>query len=216
MKFQLLHRAVKGMPVVSLNTVMCTVHIRLLARQIHNTRILPTAAASRPAHLRRSLPAAALLFSSPTAPYVTTVTRTLLLACGRTSSQPKDGWRGSIDVIPSHDDEPAGRLRPRAAVDPAPPTITRTTASFAIEVSPAWTHNALSLIGHQNRSAIYSCQCRLIRETCLDSSSLIDWLWFWLMDFVAQGCVNKWLLKNVVIWTIEIIFMFLVQQFLHY
>jgi hypothetical protein len=158
MKFQLLLRAVKGTPEVSLNTVTRTVHIRLIARQIHNARILPTDTTSRPARLRRSLPAAVLLFSSPTAPCVTIVTRTRLLACGRTSGQPKDGWRGSIDVIPGHDDEPAGRLRPRAAVDPA-----------------------------QNRSAIYSCQCGLIRETCLDSSSLIDWLWFWLMDFVAPS-----------------------------
>jgi hypothetical protein len=36
-------------------------------------------------------------------------------------------------------------------------------------------------------TAIYSCQCRLIRETCLDSSSLIDWLWIWWMDFVAPS-----------------------------
>jgi hypothetical protein len=187
MKFQLLHRAVKGTPVVSLNTVTHVVHIRLLARQIHNARILPTAAASRPARLRRSLPAAALLFSGPTAPCMTTVTRTRLLACGRTSGQPKDGRRGSVNVLPGQDDEPAGRLKPRAAVDPSPPTIMRTTTSFATEVSPAWTPNALSLIGHQNRSAIYSCQCGLIRETCLDSSYLIDWLWFWLMDFVATS-----------------------------
>jgi hypothetical protein len=91
MKFQLLHRVVNGMPVVfSLNTVTRTVHIWLLARQIHNAHILPTAAATRPARLRRSLLATALLFSSPTAPYVTTVTRTRLLACGRTSGQPKD------------------------------------------------------------------------------------------------------------------------------
>jgi hypothetical protein len=107
MKFQLLHRAVKGMPVVSLNTVSRVVHIRLLARQIHNTCILLTAVATRPARLCRSLPAAALLIYSPTAPCVTTVTRTRLLACGRTSNQPKDDWRGSVDVIPSHDDEPA-------------------------------------------------------------------------------------------------------------
>jgi hypothetical protein len=107
MKFQLLHRAVKGTPVVSLNTVMRAVHIRLLARQIHNARILSTAAATRPARLRRSLPAVALLFSNPTAPCVTTVTRTRLLVCGRTSDQPKYGWRGSIDVVPGHDDEPA-------------------------------------------------------------------------------------------------------------
>jgi hypothetical protein len=187
MKFQLLHRAVKGTPVVSLNTVTRVVHIQLLARQIHNARILPTASASRLARLHRSLPAVALLFSSPTTSCVTTVTRTRLLACGRTSSQPKDGWHGSVDVVPGHDDELAGRFRPRAVVDPAPPTITRTTTSFVTEVNPTWTPNTLSLIGHQNRSAIYSCQCGLIRETCLDSSSLIDWLWFWLMDFVSPS-----------------------------
>jgi hypothetical protein len=106
MKFQLLHRAVKGTPVVSLNTITRVVHIRLLARQIHNAHILPTAAATRPPRLCRSLPAAALLFSSPTAPCMTTVTRMQLLACGRTSGQPKDGWRRSVDVIPGHDDEP--------------------------------------------------------------------------------------------------------------
>jgi hypothetical protein len=107
MKFQLLHRAVKGTLVVSLNTVTCAVHIRLLTRQIHNACILPTAAATRPTHLRRSLPAAALLFSSPTAPCVTTVTRMRLLACGRTSGQPKDCWRGSVNVVHGHDDEAA-------------------------------------------------------------------------------------------------------------
>jgi hypothetical protein len=89
--FQLLQRAVKDTPVVSLNTVTRVVHFRLLARQIHNARILTTAAATRPSRLRCALPAAALLFSSPTAPCVTTVTRTQLLACGRTSGQPKDG-----------------------------------------------------------------------------------------------------------------------------
>jgi hypothetical protein len=106
MKFQLQHKAVKGTPVVSLNTVTRAVHIRLLARQIHNARILPTVVATRPARLRCSLPTAALLFSSPTAPCVTTMTRTRLLACGRTSGQPKDSWRGSVDVVRGHDDEP--------------------------------------------------------------------------------------------------------------
>jgi hypothetical protein len=42
----------------------------------------------------------------------------------------------------------AGHLRPRADVDPAPPTITRTNTSFATKVSPDWTPNALSLLGH--------------------------------------------------------------------
>jgi hypothetical protein len=99
MEFQLLHIAVKGTLVVSLNTVTRAVHIRLLTRQIHNARILPIAAATHPAHLRRSLPtrlrrslpAAAMLFSSPIAPCVTMVMRTQLLACGRMSGQPKDG-----------------------------------------------------------------------------------------------------------------------------
>jgi hypothetical protein len=54
MKFQLLHKTVKGIPVVSLNTVMRAVHIWLLTRQIHNARILPTATATRPARLRHS------------------------------------------------------------------------------------------------------------------------------------------------------------------
>jgi L-alanine-DL-glutamate epimerase-like enolase superfamily enzyme len=45
MEFQLQHRTVKGTPVVSLNTVTRVVHILLLARQIHNARTLPTAAA---------------------------------------------------------------------------------------------------------------------------------------------------------------------------
>jgi hypothetical protein len=107
MKFQLLHRAVKGTPVVSLNTITHAVHILLLARQIHNMRILPTVAATRPARLRCSLPTVALLFSSPTAPCMTTVTRTRLVACRCTSGQPKDGWRGSVDVVPGHHDEPA-------------------------------------------------------------------------------------------------------------
>jgi hypothetical protein len=83
-------QTVKGMPVVSLNTVTRAIHIRLLARQVHNTRILPTAAASRPLAFTALSPRAALLFSSPTAPCVTTVTRTRLLACGGTSGQPKD------------------------------------------------------------------------------------------------------------------------------
>jgi hypothetical protein len=122
MEFQLQHRAVKGIPVVSLNTVTCVVHIRLLARQIRNARTLPTAAATLPAHLRRSLPAATLLFSSPTAPCVTTVTRTRLLACGHLPDQPKYGWRGSVDVIPGHDDEPAASGHEPTWIQPLRPS----------------------------------------------------------------------------------------------
>jgi hypothetical protein len=117
MKFQLLHRAVKGTPVVSLNTVTHAVHIRLLTRQIHNTRILPTTAASRPARLRRSLPTAALLFSSPTAPCVTTVMRTRLLARGCTSANLK-----TVDVDPSTS-SPATTTSRSAASGHEPPWI---------------------------------------------------------------------------------------------
>jgi hypothetical protein len=172
MKFQLLHRAVKGTPVVSLNTVTHTVHIRLLARQIHNARILPTAAASRPARLRRSLPAAALLFSSPTAPCVTTVTRTRLLACRRTSSQPKDGCCGSVDVIPGHDDESAASGHDPTWIRPLRPSreqLLHLRQRLVLLEPPT-----PSLSHRPPKSAMYSCQCGLIRETCLDSSSLID------------------------------------------
>jgi hypothetical protein len=124
MKFQLLHRAVKGMPVVSLNTVTHAVHIQLLARQIHNVRILPTTSATHPARLRLSLPAATLLLSSPTTPCVTTVTRTRLLACGCTSGQPKDSWHGSIDVVvASHDDEPAASGQEPTWIRPLRPSL---------------------------------------------------------------------------------------------
>jgi hypothetical protein len=79
-------------------------HIRLLTRQIHNTRTLPTAAATLLARLRRSLPAcircslpaAALLFSSPTAPCLTTVMGTQWLACRRLP----------VDVVAGDDDKP--------------------------------------------------------------------------------------------------------------
>jgi hypothetical protein len=96
----------------------------------------------------------------------------------------------TVDADPSTSSPVTTTSRPPQATSrrgSAPPTITRATTSFATEVSPAWTPNTLSLIGHQSRYAIYSCQCRLIRDTCLDSSFLIDWLWFWLMDFVAPS-----------------------------
>jgi hypothetical protein len=184
MKFQLLHRAVKGTPVVSLNTVTRDVHIRLIARQIHNALILPTVAATRPARLRRFFPAATLLFSSPTAPCVTTVTRTRLLACGRTFGQPKDGWRGSIDIVPGHDDEPAASGHEPMWIRPLRPSREQLLHSRRRLVLLEPQH---PLSHRPPKSTIYSCQYGLIRETCLDSSSLIDWLWIWWMDFVAAS-----------------------------
>jgi hypothetical protein len=149
MKFQLLHIAVKGTPVVSLKTVTRAIHILLFARQIHNACILPTAAATRPAHLRRSLPAAALLFSSPTAPCVTTVTRTRLLTCRCTSSQPNDGWRGFVDIVLGHDDELAASGHEPTWIRPLRPSREQLLHSRQrlVLLEP---QRALSLIGHQN------------------------------------------------------------------
>jgi hypothetical protein len=187
MEFQFQHRAVKGTPVISLITVMCVVHIQLLARQIHNARTFPTVTATLPTGLRRSLPTrlccslsvAALLFSSPTAPCVTTTW----------IRHPRPRRR-------------ANHLRPRDDVDPSPPTITSTTTSFAIEVSPAWTPNSLSLLGHQ---ICYIFISMWIRETCLDSSSFIDCGFDgWIL--LLQVCLNKFLLTHVVIWTVKIHF----------
>jgi hypothetical protein len=182
----------QGHAIVSLNTVTRAIHIQLLARQIHNTRTLPTTVATCPARLRRSLharlcrslPAVALLFSSPTAPYVTTVMRTRLLACKRMCSWPTQRRLMRIRRRRPQPWRWAGHLRTQADVDLAPPTITRTTTSFGTEVSLAWTPNALSLLGHQ---IWYTFMSMWIRETCLDSSSLIDWLWIWWMDFVAPS-----------------------------
>jgi hypothetical protein len=182
MEFQLQHRAVKGMPVVSLNTVTHAVHIRLLARQIHKARTLPTAAATLPARLYRSLPTAALLFSNPTAPCVTAVTRTWLLACGRLPDQPTDGWRESVDVIPHHDDEPAASSHEPTWIWPLRPSqeqLLHSWQSLVLLEPPT-----PSLLSHQ---ICYIFMSMWIRETCLDSSSLIDRLWIWWMDFVAPS-----------------------------
>jgi hypothetical protein len=64
-------------------------YARSFSKDIHNTGTLPTVAATLPARLRRYLPAADMLFSIPTAPYVTTVMRMRLLACGQLPGQPK-------------------------------------------------------------------------------------------------------------------------------
>jgi hypothetical protein len=184
MKFQLLHRAVKGTPVVLLNTVTRAIHIWFLARQIHNARILPTAVATRLAHLHRSLPAAAC--SSPAPP---------LPAWRR--------WRGHgywcADVRPAN-------LK-TVDVDPSTPSSATTAsqpphATNHMDPAPSDHHEnyyfihdrGLSCLNLQRplshlpqKSAIYSCQCGIIRETCHDSSSLIDWLSIWYMDFVAPS-----------------------------
>jgi hypothetical protein len=173
MEFHLQHWAIKGTLVVSLNIVTRPIHIRLFARLVHNARTPPTAAAailparlrrSLPSRLRCSLPAAALLFSRPTAPCMTTVTRTRLLACRRLPDQPKDGWRGSVDVVPDHDDKPSASgheptwirtLRPsreqllhlrQRLVLPEPPTPSGSSAT---------------------KSAIYTCQCLLGRHALI-------------------------------------------------
>jgi hypothetical protein len=168
-----------GMPVVSLNTVTRAVHIRLLARQIHNPRTLPTAAATLPvrlcrslrARLRCSLPTAALLFSGPTAPCMTTVTRTRLLACGRLPRQPKDSWRTYVDIIPGHDDEPAASSHEPMWVRPLQPSWEQLLHSRQRLVLLEPPTPSLS---SATKCAMYSCQGGLERHALIVHLQLID------------------------------------------
>jgi hypothetical protein len=161
MEFQLQHRAIKGTPVISLNIVTRVVPIQLLGRQIHNARMFLTTAATLPARLHRSLPAAALLFSSPTAPCMTTVARTQLLACRRLPSQPKDSGHGSVDVIPGHDDKPAASGHEPTWIRPLPPSRVQLLHSRQrlVLLEPPTPSLSSAL-----KSAIYSCECGLGRH----------------------------------------------------
>jgi hypothetical protein len=147
MKFQLLHRTVKGTPVVSLNAVTRAVHIRLLARQIHNARIHPPPPPLTPLAFAALSPPQPCSSLAPPLP----VWR---------------WWRGrdywcadvrpvnlkTIDADPStsspgHDDELTASGHEQTWIRPLRPSREQL---LPIEVSPAWTPNALSLIGHQN------------------------------------------------------------------
>jgi hypothetical protein len=172
MKFQLQPEAVKGTLVVSLNTVMRVVHIRLLAREIHNARTLPTTTAtllahlchSLPALLRYSLPAPALLFSSSTTLYVTTVTRTRLLPCGRLPGQPKDGWCRSVDFIPGHDDEPAASGHEPTwirSLQPSREQLLHSRQRLVLLEPP------MPSLSSATKYTIYSCQCGLGRQALI-------------------------------------------------
>jgi hypothetical protein len=158
------HRVVKGTPLVSLNTVTRVVHIRLLARQIHNIHTLPTTAATLPAHLCRSLPTAILLFSSPTAPCVTPVTRTRLLVCGCLPGQPKDGWHGSVGVVPGHDDEPVASGHEPTWIRPLRPSLEQVLHSRQrlVLLEPP-----MPSLSSATKSSIYSCQFGLERHALI-------------------------------------------------
>jgi hypothetical protein len=202
MEFQLQHRVVKGTPVVSLNIVTRAVQIRLLARQIHNARILPTAVTTHPARLRRSLPVAALLFSSPTAPCVMTVTRTRLLACGHLPGQPIDGWCGSVDVVLGHDDEPDALGHEPTWIRPLWPSREQLLHSrLRIVLLEPPTHSPSSA----TKFARYSCQRGLGRHALIVHLQLIDCGFVgWIL--LPHIFLNKLLLTDVFIWTVEIHF----------
>jgi hypothetical protein len=58
--------------------------------------------------------------------------------------------------------------------------------------SPRTTHgphigNCISVDYNVVHPICYIFMSRWIRETCLNSSSLIDWLWIWWMNFVAPS-----------------------------
>jgi hypothetical protein len=170
MEFQFQHRAIKGTPVISLNTVSCAIHIQLLTRQIHNARTLPTTVATLPARLRRSLPTrlcrslptVARLISSPTALDVTTTMRTRLMASRRLPGQPKDGWHGSI--IPSHDDELATLGHEPTWIRPLRPSreqLLHSRQRLVLLESP------ITSLSSTTKFAIYSCQCGLGRHALI-------------------------------------------------
>jgi hypothetical protein len=121
MKFQLLHRAVKGTPVISLNTVTRVVHIWLLARQIHNTTFSPPPPPLAP------LTFTALSLSQPCSSLAPTLPvwrrwrgRSYWRADVRLPNQPKDGWRRSVDIVLGHDDEPAASGHESTWIRPPP------------------------------------------------------------------------------------------------
>jgi hypothetical protein len=117
-----------------------------------------------PARLCRSLAAAALLFFSPTAPCVTTMMRTRLLVCGCLSSQPKNGWCGSVDIIPGHDDEPAASGHESTCIRPLRPSreqLLHSRQRLVLLKPPT------SSLSSATKSVIYSCQCGLGRHALI-------------------------------------------------
>jgi hypothetical protein len=100
------------------------------------------------------------------------------------SGQPKYGWRGSIDVVPGDDDELAASGNEPMWIRPLRPSreqLLHSRQRLVLLEPPTPSHS------RPPKSAIYSCQCGLIREACLDSSSLIDWLCISWMYFVAPS-----------------------------
>jgi hypothetical protein len=121
--------------------------------------------------------------------------------CGRSYLR-ADGFPANLKTFDADPSSPATTMsQPPQATSrrgSVSPTITRTTTSFPTELSPTWTPNALSLLGHQ---MCYIFMSLWIREICFDSSSLIDWLWIWWMDFVDPSLfeeiiANKWSYMN--------------------
>jgi hypothetical protein len=103
----------------------------------------------------------------------------------RLLGQPKDGWRRSINVVPVHDDETGASGHEPTWIWPLRPSreqLLHSRQRLVLLEPPT-----PSLSPRPPKSTTYSCQYGLIRETCLDSSSLIDWLWIWWMDFVAPS-----------------------------
>jgi hypothetical protein len=184
MKFQLLHRAVKGAPVVSLNTVTRVVFIFGSSLDRSTT----------PAFSPPPPPLAPLAFAALSPPQPCSSPAPPLPAwrrwwgCGywRADVRPtnlKTIDAGSVDVIPGHDDEPAASGHEPTWIRPLRPSreqLLHSRQRLVLLEPPQLSHRP-------PKSTIYSCQYRLIRETCLDSSSLIDWLWIWWMDFVAPS-----------------------------
>jgi hypothetical protein len=82
----------------------------------------------------------------------------------RLPGQPKDGWRGSVDVIPVHDDEPATSGHQPTWIQPLRPSREQLLHSRQRLVLLEPPTPSLS---SATKSAIYSSQCGLERHALI-------------------------------------------------
>jgi hypothetical protein len=136
----------------------------------------------------------------PHAPCVTTEMWMRLLACERLPGQPKVVWHGS--VIPGHGDEPATSGHEPTWIRPIRPPREQLLHLRQRLVLFEPLMPSLCLV---TQSAIYTCQYGLGRHALIVDFYLINCGFDgWIL--LLQICLNKLLLIDEVIWTVEIHF----------
>jgi hypothetical protein len=103
---------------------------------------------------------------------VTTVTRARLLACGHFPDQPKNGWLGSVDVIPSHDNELTASGHEPTWIRPLWPSWEQLLHS---RQRLACLNPPTPSLSSATKSAIYSYQWGLGRHALIVHLQLIDY-----------------------------------------